>query len=190
MSNRNILILNGSPRKEGNTAALAEQLANGVQAAGARTQIMYLHGMDINPCTACEGCHQEGSSGCVIDDEMRKIYDGLLEADAVVFATPVYWFSVTAQIKTAIDRLYAVGVGDGNILKGKAVVILMPYADADPYVSGAVNALRMFQDISGYLGTKMAGMVYGTAYEAGEIRKDKPLMDKAFQLGKELAGKG
>jgi hypothetical protein len=95
---------------------------------------------------------------------------------------------VTAQIKTVIDRIYAVGVGDGNVLKGKEVAVLMPYADADPFTSGAVNALRMFQDISGYLGTKMAGMVYGTAMEAGEIRKDKALMDEAHKLGEELAG--
>jgi len=188
MSGRNILILNGSPRKEGNTAVLAEHLAKGAQTAGARVQTRYLHGMDINPCTACEGCHAEGSTGCVIDDQMREIYDGLREADAVVFATPVYWFSVTAQIKTVIDRIYAVGVGDGNVLKGKEVAVLMPYADADPFTSGAVNALRMFQDISGYLGTKMAGMVYGTAMEAGEIRKDKSLMERAHKLGEELAG--
>ncbi len=155
---------------------------------GAEVRTLYLHGMDISPCTACEGCHAEGSKGCVIDDEMREVYNRLQKADSIVFATPVYWFSVTAQIKTVIDRIYAVGVGDGNILKGKRLGILMPYADADPFISGAVNALRMFQDISGYLGTKMAGMVYGTAHEAGEIRKDKPLMDKAFQLGKELAG--
>jgi multimeric flavodoxin WrbA len=188
MSNRNILILMGSPRKDGNTAALAEQLTQGAQVGGAEVRTLYLHGMDINPCTACEACHTEESKGCIIEDEMMEVYDGLQEADSIVFASPVYWFSVTAQIKTVIDRIYAVGVGDGNILKGKRLGILMPYADADPFISGAVNALRMFQDISDYLGTKIAGMVYGTAHEAGEIRKDKSLMNKAFQLGKELSG--
>lgn len=187
MSDVRILILNGSPRKEGNTAALAEQLTKGAQAGGAEVQILYLHGMDISPCTACEGCHEEGSRGCVIGDEMQKVYDGLREADSIVFATPVYWFCVTAQIKTVIDRIYAVGVGEGNVLRGKKLGILMPYADADPFVSGAVNALRMFQDISGYLGTKTVGMVYGTAMGAGEIRKNKTLMGQAYKLGEELA---
>lgn len=188
MSGKKVLILSGSPRKRGNTSALIEELAKGAREAGARVDTLFLHGMNIQPCTACEGCHEEGSSGCVIDDDMGAVYEALRASDSLVFATPVYWFSVSAQIKTAIDRLYAVGVGDGNVLKGKELAVLMPYADSDPFTSGAVNALRMFQDISGYLGTRMAGMVYGTAMEPGEIRNNGDLMERAHKLGEKLAG--
>lgn len=185
--NQKILILLGSPRKKGNSAVLAARLGEGAESSGAEVETLFLHGMDISPCTACEGCHEEGAAGCVIEDEMQEIYGKLREADSLVFASPVYWFSISAQLKLAIDRLYAVGVGDGNILKGKNVGVLLVYADSDPFTSGAVNALRMFQDISGYLETEIAGMVYGTAAEAGEVRANEEVMEEAFELGRKMA---
>ncbi|UCF31512.1 MAG: flavodoxin family protein [bacterium] len=188
MSGRKVLILLGSPRKAGNSAILAGRLAEGARSVGSEVDRFYLHDLDINPCTACEGCHREGSRGCVVDDDMQPIYGKLADADSIVFATPVYWFSVTAQIKTVIDRLYAVGVGDDNILAGKNLGILMVYADSDPFTSGAVNALRMFQDISGYLGTEIVGMVYGTAAGAGQIEGNEQLLEDAFRLGVKLGG--
>jgi multimeric flavodoxin WrbA len=183
---KRILILMGSPRKEGNSAALSERLAFGATKAGAHVETLYLHGMDISPCTGCDGCQGEEATGCIIADAMQGIYGKLKTADAIVFASPVYWFSVSAQLKIVIDRMYAVGLGDKNILKGKNLGILLAYADPDPFVSGAANALRMFQDISAYLGTTIAGMVYGTASEPGEIRNNDKLMKEAFELGDKL----
>lgn len=89
--------------------------------------------------------------------------------------------------KIFIDRLYAVGVGHKNIFKGKNFAILLSFADPEPFVSGAVNALRSFQDICRYLGANIEGMVYGSASEAGEIKEKQDVMEEAILLGKHLA---
>ncbi len=79
--------------------------------------------------------------------------------------------------------------GDGGYpFKGKRFGIVLTYADEDPFSSGAVNALRTFQDALGYVGAEIVGMVYGSASEKGEIKKNKSLLKKAYQLGKDLAG--
>jgi len=87
-----------------------------------------------------------------------------------------------------MDRCQALGGGIGdNALKGMKVGILMTYGDPDPFGSGAVNALRAFQDSFKYVGAEMAGMLYGSAFEAGEIRANEVLMKKAYELGEKLA---
>ncbi|NOY85995.1 MAG: flavodoxin family protein [Deltaproteobacteria bacterium] len=188
MAAKQILILLGSPRKTGNTAILAQHLAEGAEGSGADVRTLYLHGMNISPCTGCNHCQEADANGCIIVDDMQDIYGHLREADSIVFASPVYWFSVTAQIKMVIDRIYAVGGGDKNIFKDKDFGILLAYADSDPFTSGAVNALRMFQDISAYLGVRIAGAVYGSAYEAGEIRDSTEVLKAARELGMKLGG--
>jgi multimeric flavodoxin WrbA len=186
MAAKKILILMGSPRKSGNSAVLADHLARGAASVSAQVETLYIHGMDINPCTGCNECQDDEAAGCVIDDAMQDIYGKLKEADSIVFASPIYWFSVTAQLKLVIDRIYAIGGGGKNILKGKNLGVLLVYADPDPFTSGAVNALRMFQDISGYLGTTIVDMVYGSAYEAGEIANDSEVLKQARELGEKL----
>ena len=131
MAAKSVLILMGSPRKSGNSAVLCEHLATGAMRAGAHVETLYLDGMDINPCTGCNECQGEDANGCVIDDAMQEIYEKLRMADSIVFASPIYWFTVTAQLKTVIDRIYAVGGGDKNILKGKNFGVLLVYADAN-----------------------------------------------------------
>ena len=185
---KKITILHGSPRRNGNSAVLAEQLAEGVRNKGGEVRFFHLHELDIQPCTGCESCQGDPGSGCVIDDGMQKIYDSIKGSDAVVFAGPVYWFSVSAQTKTAVDRLYAVGGVEANVLGGKAFGIALTYADVDPFVSGAANAVRMFQDMAGYLGVTISGVVHGSAYEPGEIRSNAALMEEALELGKKMAG--
>lgn len=190
MTGKKVLILQGSPRKTGNTSVLADSLAKGSEQSGARVETLFLHDMDISPCTGCNSCQKEDAQGCVIDDAMQSVYRKIIEADAVVFASPIYWFCVTAQLKTVIDRIYAVGGGEKNVLGGKKFGVLLAYADADPFISGAINALRMFQDIAAYLGTTHIGAVYGSADEAGEIEENKDLLKAAYDLGEKLGTEG
>jgi multimeric flavodoxin WrbA len=185
---KTVTILHGSARKSGNSAVLAGQVAQGVKGEGGDVRLFNLHELSISPCTGCENCQTDPGSGCVIDDGMREIYESVLESGAVVFAGPVYWFGVSAQTKTALDRLYAIGGGDANVLGGKALGIVLTYADADPFVSGAANAVRMFQDVAGYLGVVIKGVVHGSAYGPGEIKANRPVMRQARDLGRELAG--
>ena len=101
-----ILILKGSPRQNGNSNTLAEQVEKGAKEAGAEVESLMLHHMDIRPCDACDFC-TETDGVCVIKDDMQTIYPKIRRADAIVFASPIYWFTVSAQIKLCMDRMYA-----------------------------------------------------------------------------------
>ena len=136
---KKVVVLLGSPRKKGNSAILAAQIAKGAKAAG-----------------------------------------------AWVIASPVYWFTMSAQTKIFMDRCFALPAYVKNPFAGKRIAIAMSYGDADPFGSGCVNALRTFQDAFNYTGAKIVGMVYGSAYGAGEIRANDVLMKAAGELGKEL----
>ncbi len=184
-----VLIALASPRRKGNSTILARRLAAGARAAGAEVQTIRLHGMDIRPCTACDGCRKDAADDCVLPDEMTALSPTLRACDALVIASPIYWFTVSAQTKLFMDRWYALGGPQGYPdLKGKRVGVVLTYADPDPFVSGAANALRMFQDACRYVGADLVGMVYGSAWEAGEIKANKALLKQARELGKQLAG--
>jgi multimeric flavodoxin WrbA len=186
MSNRKIVIVKGSPRKNGNSTILAERIEEGIRDAGGEFESYILHEMKINPCTACDTCQSDVDKYCVIEDDMQILYPKLLEGYGLVIASPVYWFTVSAQTKLFMDRCYAFGNPEGNILKGKRIGLILTYGDTDPFSSGAVNALRTFQDTFGYIGAPIIGMVYGSALDPGEIEENTVLMDKAFQLGKTI----
>ena len=183
---KKVVIIKGSPREAGNTALLAGQVTEGARAAGAQVDTFYLHGMQIAPCDACDACHAEPYSGCIVDDDMQLIYPKLLDADAIVIASPVYWFTLSAQTKLFMDRCYALVDADGYLLKGKKIGIVMTYGDSDPFDSGAVNALRTFQDAYRYVEARIVGMVYGSADGPGDIAENADVMAKAYALGRKI----
>jgi multimeric flavodoxin WrbA len=187
MNKKRVMIVNGSPRKNGNSTLLAKQVAAGAKAAGAMVESFYLHGMNIKPCNACEACRKRPNTDCVLKDDMQRLYPKLRKADAILVASPIYWFNMSAQTKLFMDRWYGLIKDEGHALAGKRFGIIFTYADADPFSSGAVNALRTFQDALNYIGAKIEGMLYGSAWKAGEIRKNKELMERAYALGKKLA---
>lgn len=183
---KSILILNGSPRIKGNTAVLAAQLTAGAEESGAQGESIYLHDMDIRPCDACDFC-QENGDGCVISDDMQTLYPKLRAADAIVIATPVYWFSMTAQAKLCIDRWYAMELPSGFELAGKQIALLMVYGDTDLHTSGGITVIHTIEGISRYVGLNVAGIVHGSAMDEGDAEKDPKLMERAFELGRTLA---
>ena len=185
---KSILSFMGSPRKNGNSTVLAKQIVEGALAAGARVESFYLHKMKISPCTACDKCHAADDRFCVIKDDMQKLYPKIIAADGLILASPIYFFTVSAQLKLFMDRCYALGGPGGYQFKGKKIAIALTYGDVDPFRSGAVNAMRTFQDAFAYVEASIAGYVYGTGLEQGEIAKNKALMKDAFDLGKILAG--
>ncbi|MGD8715891.1 MAG: flavodoxin family protein [Desulfobacterales bacterium] len=180
---KKMVIIRGSPRKNGNSASLAKQVEYGAKSMRAETQSFYLHGMNIEPCTACDTCREKPEVNCVIDDDMQIIYPAVRLAEVIVIASPIYWFTVSAQTKLFMDRCYGLWEPQGYLLAGKRIGIVLSYADPDPFVSGAVNALRTFQDMVNYIGAEIVGMVYGSARRAGEIKRNKELMDSAYRLG-------
>ncbi len=184
---KKVLIMLSSPRKKGNSAALAEEIAAGAESKGAAVESLFLHGMKIAPCQSCYACQKKGSKGCAIDDDMQAIYPKLIEADAWVIASPVFWFTMSAQAKLFMDRCFALPCYGADAFSGKRIGIAMSYGDLDPFASGCVNALRTFQDTFRYVGSKIVGMVYGSAMEAGEIRANEAVMKQARELGEKLA---
>lgn len=191
MTRANVLIVKGSPRENGNSAALADQVAAGAETAGALVETIYLHSLDIQPCDGCDFCQTSADTGCVIDDDMQALYPKIREADALVYASPIYWFTMSAQTKLFIDRCYALG-GESDYaaehaLAGKRIGIVLTYGDDDPYHSGAINAIRTFQDMFAYIPAEIVGIAYGSASDAGEIKSNHDLMEKAFKLGERLA---
>lgn len=185
-----VLVLLGSPRKKGNSTALAQRVVQGVESAGVKTETVYLNGLDIRPCQGCYACKKKDSSGCVVEDDMQALYPKLIGSYAWVIASPVYWFSMTAQTKIFMDRCFALFNDDRekSALAGKRIAIAMSYGDSDAFNSGCVNALRSFQDAYRYAGAKIVGMVYGSAEEPGEITSNADLMTQAENLGRRLAG--
>ncbi len=181
---KKILVLRGSPRKNGNSAALADQVVKGAREAGATVEEALLDRMSIRPCNACDLCRTKGQ--CVIQDDMQTLYPMLQEADAIVIASPVYYFTMSAQVKLCIDRWYALETPQGNLLRGKKIGLLLAFGDSDVYTSGAINAIHTFESIFRYIGCEIVGMVYGTAGAAGEIHQQTELIQKAYQLGGQL----
>jgi multimeric flavodoxin WrbA len=188
---KNVLILKGSPRREGNSAILAEQVAAGAKEAGGHVETVDLHELDIQPCDACDTC-QAGDIDCVIEDDMQELFPKVRAADALVYASPVYWFSVSAQLKLFIDRCYGMGEEADEAKEyafaGKDIGVVLTYGGDDPYDSGAINAIRMFQDIFRYAPARIVDIVYGSAMDEGEIEGNAKVMQRAFDLGTKLAG--
>ena len=183
---KQILILKGSPREKGNSATLADRLAAGATAAGAQVESIYLHSLDIRPCDACDLCKDPGS-GCVIEDDMQPLYPKLAEADAIVLASPIYWFTFSAQLKLCLDRWYAFQSSRYQEIKDKPFGIILTYGDTDLYSSGGINALHTFESMARFLHGELAGIVHASLDEAGEAEKQPALLEQAYRLGQQLA---
>ncbi len=144
-----IKILNGSPRKE-NTAAMCEAFAEGAKEAGHDVEILHVGKMKIAGCLGCEYCHGKGEGKCVQQDDMTQVIAAYQDADAVVYASPIYYFGMTAQIMAAMQRVYCIGKPP----KAKKAVLLL--SSGSP---GTTNgAIATYKDMIGYLGIEDAGI--------------------------------
>ncbi len=183
-----IIALLGSPRKKGNSTLLANHIILGAESQGATVESIYLNGLNIKPCQGCYACQAKDSQGCAVKDDMQAIYPKITEADALIIASPVYWFNMSAQTKIFMDRCIALfnENPEKSSLYGKKIAIAMSYGDKDAFCSGCINALRTFQDAYNFVGADIAGMVYGSAEEPGEIASNTGLMQDAEALGEKL----
>ena len=182
---KNLIVLEGSPRKKGNSCVLAAQAAASAQATGAEVTTFHLHTMKIAPCNGCDGCIRKGVF-CTIQDDMQAIYPKLRQAGALLLASPIYWFNYTAQLKTCMDRLYGLWSNHHDFFKGKPVGIILTYGDVDEYTSGAINAIHTFETTFHFLEAPIAGMVHGSLSDVGDAQKHPELISAAVQLGRKL----
>ncbi len=181
---KKIVILNGSPRKTGNTSALIKAFTEGAESAGNTVTTFFLDGMNIHGCKGCFGGHSSQACPCVQKDDMDKIYPAVKESDVVVLATPLYYWNMSGQIRTAIDRLFALEEGDGNLLRGndRSGVLLMA---AEGH--GFEDVLLYYDHLMEHLRWKNLGHVLaGGNADVGDIQ-GKPELQKAYALGKSIS---
>ncbi|MEM3040706.1 MAG: flavodoxin family protein [Nitrososphaerota archaeon] len=167
-----------SPRKGGNTEILVNEALLGAAERGAETELIQLAGKNIGPCTACGECANTGN--CTIEDDMKPIYQKLLQADGIIVGTPVYFWTVSAQAKLFIDRTYALR---GGKLAGKVCGCI-----AVAGRRGTTNALA--QLIMFFLGQGMFPVSNGvSAYASakGSVKEDQRGMSGARELGRRIA---
>ena len=183
---KKIVILNGSPRPHGNTVGLIEAFQQGAEQAGHSVTRLDLTRLGIHPCLGCDRGGMDPSSPCVQKDGMEKVYPAYVEADIVVLASPLYSWSVSAQIKCVLDRLYALGEGETPVGSGaeKEAVLLMAGASA-PEKSGPQMAMEYFKVVCQGIGWKWKGVIYAKARNLGDI-KGSAQLEEAFQLGASL----
>lgn len=173
----------GSPRVKGNSDLLLDEVLKGAQEAGAEVEKVYLNKLDIAPCQACEACRKHDASSCAINDDMQRLYRKLLDADAWVLATPVYWWGPSAQLKLMVDRWYAL-MPKREHLVGKKAALVVTMADSD--LKTARPTIEMFEDAFYYLKMKLLKPVVVTASKKGEVAQNKTALNQARDLGQSL----
>ena len=180
---KKIVILNGSPRRSGNTSALVKAFTEGAESAGNTVTEFFLDSMDIHGCKGCFGGHSSRECLCVQKDDMSKIYPAVKECDVIVMATPLYYWNMSGQIRTAMDRLFDLEEGDGNLLRGhdRSCALLMA---AEGH--GFEDAALYFDHLMEHLRWKNLGHVLaGGNMKVGDI-KGKPEIQAAYDLGKSI----
>lgn len=178
---KNILILEGSPRSNGNSDLLAEAYAAGARSKGHEVSVLKVPGYKINGCFACNMCWSMGSP-CVQSDDMGKLYAEIEQADLIVFASPLYFFGLSAQIKCVIDRLYPYYVENSvRQVKGKECALLVSCATDEPdELKGLLSTYSIMME---YMQWHDTGRVIAFEVDKkGEVR-DTKYIEQARNLG-------
>lgn len=176
---KKVLILSGSPRKDGNSDILCDQFAKGACDGGHTVEKIRVAEKNIGYCKACYACKSTGK--CAIDDDMAEILQKMIDADVIVLASPVYFYSIDAQLKTLIDRTVARWLE----VKNKEFYYIVTAAENEK--SAAETTVACFRGYADCVeGAKEMGVIYGIgAYEKGEI-KNLPAFTEAYEMGKEV----
>ena len=180
---KKIVILNGSPRKKGNTSELAKAFTRGAESAGHTVTEFFLDSMNIHGCKGCFGGRSGRDHPCVQRDDMDKIYPAVRECDVIVLASPLYYWNMSGQIRTAVDRLFALEEGDGNLLRGhgRASALLMAAEGHD-----FEDVLLYYNHLMGHLKWNNLGHVLsGGNGDIGDI-EGKPEVSAAYELGRSI----
>jgi multimeric flavodoxin WrbA len=171
-----ILGLSGSPRTEGSTMTLLAQALEGARMEGAQTALFSVAGKDIKPCDGCRACNKTGV--CIVKDDMDELYVKLLEADGIIFGTPIYFYGMTAQAKAIIDRTISMNRPEKSLANKVGGVIV---------TAGSMGIVDALKDIYFYMVTRqMLPANYVAAYPHGEIRQMEKCMKAAADLGRQM----
>lgn len=171
----NILVLNGSPRTDGNTSAMVAAFVEGAGENGHNITVVPVCQKNIAGCLACEHCHTVGDGKCVQNDDMQEIYPVLDEAEMIVLASPIYYHSITGQLQCAVNRIYAL---DKPKRLKKAALILS--SGDDNVYDGAIFEYQ--NSFLGYL--KLENMGIFTAF--GKQNKSEEKHNELRTFGQSL----
>lgn len=174
-----VIAISASPRSGGNSDVLCDQFLKGAGEAGHETEKISIGSKDIHPCMACYGCRK--TKACVRKDDMEEILEKLIAADIIVLATPVYFYSMNAQMKAFIDRC----LPRYQEMKDKAFYYIV--TAADPQHSAAEETIA---GLRGYLrclpGAQEKGIIYGTGtWDKDDVYRH-PAFEKAYEAGKNI----
>lgn len=188
---KKILILNGSPVKNGNTAKLIEWFTLGARAKAAKIEIVRANLLKskANGCISCRACQMIKKYECVINDDVKKVLKKMAEADMIVFASPLYFYGPSAQLKLIIDRMFSLYKWDNatdtftSPMQGKLMVLLLSaYEDV-----GLDVVEKSFKIIADYSRMKFDSLLVKNARESKEVVKLKGIRQKTINFGKKVS---
>lgn len=166
-----ILVLNGSPRPNQNTAALADAFKEGAVSAGHEVEIVNVAKKDITGCIACEYCHTKGDGVCIKKDDMADMIPLIQEADMIVLASPVYYFTMTAQLQACLQRIYCID----HPAKATQMALLLSSASPGTH-DGAIGE---YKGLLAYFKAEDKGIVIAV----GDENKTPEKLEEARKLG-------
>lgn len=174
-----ITVITGSPHKNGTSSLLADEFIRGATESGHTIFRFDSAFEDVKPCLGCDKCRKSGA--CVRKDAMEKLYPELIEANAIVFVMPVYYFGMPAQIKTVIDRFYF----PESKMKGGRKTALLATAYS-PHNEIMTSLVAQYQQVADWMGWANAGMVLATGCGARDDIEHSQFPEQAFALGKRM----
>lgn len=179
---KKVVILSGSPHVNGTTAALVEHLLYGAQAVGNKVERFNVATLKIGGCKACMSCRKSGApAACIQKDDMTKVGAAVVAADVLVFATPLYYFDMTSQLKATIDRFFSYGE---SMKKPKDVYLLLACGGPDPKTLEPV--ISVFEAMCNYLGWTIKGKVLASGcFDADALAKTPHCMT-AYEMGQKI----
>jgi len=175
---KNVVVVTSSPRKDGNSEILAKSFAQGASDSGHNVKFVAVRDIDLKFCSGCMYCQSHGA--CVLKDGMNSLYEDFQNADVLVFASPVYYYSVSGQLKTFLDRLNPLYPRDNNF---KEVYLLATSAENDESaMDGSVTAIQGWIDC--FDGVSLTNVLRAIGVDSkGEII-DTDFPHKAYEMGK------
>jgi len=178
---QNIVLLSGSPRKDGNTDKLAAAFIEGAKSSGKTVRLFRTADMEIGGCIGCQSCFAKGGV-CFQNDDMEQIIEKLRIADAIVFASPIYFFAISAQLKLAIDRTYAL-LKETTSIKRTALLLTCADIPSDEAEAGVVLS---YQKMAVYKKWEDAGFVVAPELRGKDDIVGRPELEQARKLGQEI----
>ena len=175
---KKVLILSASPRKGGNSDTLCDQFLRGAKESGHQAEKVFLRDKKIGYCTGCGVCNK--THQCAQDDDMAEVLEKMVRADVIVMATPVYFYTMNAQMKTVIDRVAT----RYSEVSDKDFYYLLTAADSDPkMLERTLEGFRGFTEDC-LTNPQERGVVYGVGlWEIGDVQKS-PALKQAYEMGK------